>query len=84
MSTPDDPRGREFLTKVRPAAMTHLLAFFKESAQHLDPKTRLLISVVTKTINYSPRGLKQYIKRAMEAGASKDEVIDAIMCSYPC
>jgi nitrite reductase/ring-hydroxylating ferredoxin subunit/alkylhydroperoxidase/carboxymuconolactone decarboxylase family protein YurZ len=84
MTTPDEPRGREFLTKVRPEAMNHLLAFFKESGKHLEPKTRMLISVVTKTINFSPRGLKQYIKRAMEAGASKDEVLDAILCSYPC
>jgi len=84
MTTPDEPRGREYLTKVRPEAMTHLLAFFKESGKHLEPKTRMLISVVTKTINYSPRGLKQYIKRAMEEGASRDEVLDAILCAYPC
>ncbi|MEK7467534.1 MAG: Rieske 2Fe-2S domain-containing protein [Planctomycetota bacterium] len=84
MTTPEEPRGREFLTKVRPEAMNHLLAFFKESAKHLEPKTRMLISVVTKTINFSPRGLKQYIKRAMEEGASKDEVLDAILCAYPC
>jgi nitrite reductase/ring-hydroxylating ferredoxin subunit/alkylhydroperoxidase/carboxymuconolactone decarboxylase family protein YurZ len=84
MSTPDEPRGREFLEKARPEAMTHLMAFFKESGKHLDPKTRFLVSVVTKVINYSPRGLKQYIKRAMEAGATKDEVLDVILCAYPC
>lgn len=84
MSTPEEPRGREFLEKARPEAMTHLMAFFKESGKHLDPKTRFLISVVTKVINYSPRGLKQYIKRAMESGATKDEVLDAILCAYPC
>jgi nitrite reductase/ring-hydroxylating ferredoxin subunit/alkylhydroperoxidase/carboxymuconolactone decarboxylase family protein YurZ len=84
MSTADEPVGREFLSKVRPKAMEHLLAFFRESATHLDPKTRFLISVVTKTINFSPRGLKQYVKKAMEAGATKDEVIDAILCAYPC
>lgn len=84
MSSSDEPRGREYLEKVRPEAMTHLLAFFKESAKHLEPKTRFLISVVTKTINYSPRGLRQYIKRSLEAGASRDEVIDAMLCAYPC
>jgi nitrite reductase/ring-hydroxylating ferredoxin subunit/alkylhydroperoxidase/carboxymuconolactone decarboxylase family protein YurZ len=84
MTNPDEPRGREFLEKARPEAMSHLLSFFKESGKHLEPKTRFLISVVTKVINYSPRGLRQYIRRAMEAGASKDEVLDAILCSYPC
>lgn len=83
MSTTDEPRGREFLEKARPEAMKHLLAFFKESGKHLEPKTRFLISVVTKVINYSPRGLKQYVKRAREAGATPDEILDAILCAYP-
>ncbi|NUN47948.1 MAG: Rieske 2Fe-2S domain-containing protein [Candidatus Brocadiae bacterium] len=80
----DEPRGREYLEKVRPDAMKHLMAFFRESGRHLDPKTRFLISIVTKTINFSPRGLRQYVRRAMESGATTDEVIDAILCSYPC
>ena len=80
----DEPRGREYLQKVRPEAIGHLLAFFKEAGKHLDPRTRFLISVVTKVINFSPRGLRQYIKRSMENGATKDEIIDAILLAYPC
>jgi len=75
--------GLQYLSKVRPEAMEHLLAFFRESGRHLDPKTRFLISVVTKVINFSDRGLRQYIPRAMREGASRDEVIDAILCAYP-
>lgn len=75
--------GLQYLSKVRPEAMEHLLAFFRESGRHLDPKTRFLISVVTKVINFSARGLRQYIPRAMREGASRDEVIDAILCAYP-
>ena len=75
--------GLQYLSKVRPEAMEHLLAFFRESGRHLDPRTRFLISVVTKVINFSPRGLRQYIPRAMREGASRDEVIDAILCAYP-
>ena len=63
--------------------MQHLLAFFKESSRHLDPKTRFLISIVTKVVNFSPRGLRQYIPRAVREGASPDEVMDAILCAYP-
>ena len=75
--------GLQYLSQERPEAMQHLLAFFKESGKHLDPKTRFLISVVTKVVNFSPRGLRQYIPRAAKEGASRDEVIDAILCSYP-
>jgi nitrite reductase/ring-hydroxylating ferredoxin subunit/alkylhydroperoxidase/carboxymuconolactone decarboxylase family protein YurZ len=75
--------GLQYLSQERPEAMQHLLAFFRESGKHLDPKTRFLISVVTKVINFSPRGLRQYIPRAVREGASRDEVIDAILCAYP-
>ena len=75
--------GLQYLSRERPEAMEHLLAFFRESARHLDPKTRFLISVVTKVINFSPRGLRQYIPRAVREGASPDEVMDAILCAYP-
>jgi nitrite reductase/ring-hydroxylating ferredoxin subunit/alkylhydroperoxidase/carboxymuconolactone decarboxylase family protein YurZ len=76
-------RGREYLQAVRPEAMRHLLAFYGEAGRHLEPKTRFLISVLKQVINFSPRGLKQYIKRAMKEGATRDEVIDTILLAYP-
>lgn len=79
-----ESRGLAYLTKVRPAAMEHLLKFFGESGKSLEPKTRFLISIVTKVINFSPRGIEQYVKRALKEGASPAEVIDAVLCSYPC
>lgn len=75
--------GLQWLSRERPEAMQHLLAFFKESSQHLDPKTRFLISIVTKVVNLSERGLRQYIPRAIREGATPDEVLDAILCAYP-
>ena len=75
--------GLQWLSRERPEAMEHLLAFFRESGRHLDPKTRFLISVVTKVVRLSPRGLRQYIPRALREGASRDEVLDAILCAYP-
>ncbi len=77
-------RGLAVLRAQRPAAAEHLLKFFAESARHLEPKTRFLISIVTKVINFSPRGLEQYVGRALDEGASADEILDAILCSYPC
>mgnify|MGYP003987418981 FL=1 len=79
----EDLSGLQWLSRHRPEAMEHLLAFFKESGRHLDPKTRFLISVVTKVVNFTPRGLRQYIPRAMREGASRDEILDAILCAYP-
>jgi nitrite reductase/ring-hydroxylating ferredoxin subunit/alkylhydroperoxidase/carboxymuconolactone decarboxylase family protein YurZ len=75
--------GLKWLSRERPEAMQHLLAFFRESGQHLDPKTRFLISIVTKVVRLSERGLRQYIPRAIREGATPDEVLDAILCAYP-
>lgn len=77
-------QGLAFLQKARPDAVSHLLKFFRESGRHLEPKTRFLISIVTKVINFSERGLVQYVRRALDEGATPDEVLDAILCSYPC
>ncbi|MCZ6794302.1 MAG: nitrite reductase small subunit NirD [Planctomycetota bacterium] len=79
-----ESRGLAYLQRVRPEAVEHLLKFFRESARHLDSKTRFLISVVTKVISHSSRGIEQYVRRALEEGASPDEVIDAVLCAYPC
>lgn len=79
-----ESRGLSFLKEARPEAIGHLLKFFGASARHLDPKTRFLISVVTKVISSSPRGLLQYAKRAGEEGASAEEILDAVLCAYPC
>jgi nitrite reductase/ring-hydroxylating ferredoxin subunit/alkylhydroperoxidase/carboxymuconolactone decarboxylase family protein YurZ len=81
--TEEELSGLQWLSRERPEAMQHLLAFFRESARHLDPKTRFLISVVTKVVNLSERGLRQYIPRAIREGATPDEVLDAILCAYP-
>ncbi|MFO1268092.1 MAG: hypothetical protein U1F67_15755 [Rubrivivax sp.] len=37
-----------YLVKARPEAMGHYFAFLKDAGSHLDPKTRALISVITK------------------------------------
>ena len=79
-----ESRGLAYLQQARPDAVRHLLKFFGESGRNLEPRTRFLISIVTKVINFSPRGLQQYVPRALKEGASADEIIDAVLCSYPC
>jgi nitrite reductase/ring-hydroxylating ferredoxin subunit/alkylhydroperoxidase/carboxymuconolactone decarboxylase family protein YurZ len=72
-----------YLVKVRPDAMKAYLAFLKQSGTHLDPKTRNLISVITKVHAQTENGLRQYLTRALREGASADEVLDALLCAFP-
>ena len=72
-----------FLVKARPEAMGHYLAFLKDCGTRLDPKTRCLISVITKVHAQTERGLRQYVKRALREGCSIEEVLDALLMAFP-
>jgi nitrite reductase/ring-hydroxylating ferredoxin subunit/alkylhydroperoxidase/carboxymuconolactone decarboxylase family protein YurZ len=72
-----------FLLKARPEAMGHYFAFLKDTGKHLDPKTRALISVITKVHSQTERGLRQYLKRALRDGCSPAEIVDALLMAFP-
>ena len=72
-----------YLMKVRPEAMQSYFDFIKKSGSHLDKKTRALISVITKVDNQTEAGFKQYLTRALQAGATADEIIDALFSAFP-
>ena len=72
-----------YLVKARPEAMGHYFAFLKDAGKHLDPKTRDLISVITKVHAQTERGLRQYLKRALRDGCTPAEVIDALLMAFP-
>jgi len=72
-----------YLIKARPEAMTAYFTFLKDTGKHLDPKTRSLISVITKIDSQTERGLRQYLPRAMRDGASPLEILDAILMAFP-
>jgi nitrite reductase/ring-hydroxylating ferredoxin subunit/alkylhydroperoxidase/carboxymuconolactone decarboxylase family protein YurZ len=72
-----------FLVKARPEAMQSYFAFLKEAGRHLDPKTRNLISVITKVHAQTENGLRQYLSRALRDGATPDEVLDALLMAFP-
>lgn len=72
-----------YLVKARPEAMGHYFKFLKEAAGALDPKTRGLISVITKVHSQTARGVKQYVKRALADGATADEILDALLMAFP-
>ncbi|UCG98715.1 MAG: Rieske 2Fe-2S domain-containing protein [Burkholderiales bacterium] len=72
-----------YLVKARPDAMGHYFKFLKEAGRHLDPKTRNLISVITKVHAQTDRGFRQYLTRALREGCTPAEVIDALLMAFP-
>lgn len=72
-----------YLLKARPEALGHYFAFLKDAGKHLDPKTKNLISVITKVHAQTDRGLRQYLKRALREGCTPVEVIDALLMAFP-
>jgi len=72
-----------YLLKARPDALSHYFAFLKQCGRHLDPKTRNLISVITKVDAQTERGFRQYLTRALREGCSPAEVLDALLMAFP-
>lgn len=73
----------DYLVKARPEAMGHYFKFLKDAGSKLDPKTRNLISVITKVHSQTERGLKQYLGRALREGCSGEEIVDALLMAFP-
>ncbi len=73
----------DYLKQIRPEAVEAYFTFLKKSGEHLDAKTRALISVITKIDNQTEAGFRQYLTRALKEGASANEIIDAIMVAFP-
>ncbi|HTT12362.1 MAG TPA: Rieske 2Fe-2S domain-containing protein [Burkholderiaceae bacterium] len=72
-----------YLVKARPEAIGHYLKFLKEAGRNLDPKTRDLISVITKVHAQTERGLRQYLSRALRNGCTAGEILDAMLMAFP-
>ena len=72
-----------YLLKVRPEAMGAYFKFLKKAGDHLDTRTRDLISVITKVAVQTEPGFRQYLTRALRNGATPQEVIDALLMAFP-
>lgn len=73
----------DYLVKVRGDALGHYFKFLKDAGKHLDPKTRDLISIITKVHSQTEGGFKQYLTRALREGCTPMEVIDALLMAFP-
>jgi nitrite reductase/ring-hydroxylating ferredoxin subunit len=72
-----------YLVEVRGDALGHYFKFLKDAGKHLDPKTRNLISVITKVDVQTESGFKQYLTRALREGCKPIEILDAILMAFP-
>lgn len=72
-----------YLVQARPEAMGHYFRFLKDCGKQLDPKTRDLISIITKVHAQTERGFRQYLKRALNDGCTPAEVLDALLMAFP-
>ncbi len=73
----------EYLVKARPDAIKPYFTFLRQAGKHLDPKTRGLISVITKVYAQTENGFRQYLTRALREGASPQEILDALLMAFP-
>ena len=73
----------DYLMQARPEAMQAYFKFLKLAGQRLDPRTRAIISVITKVDNQTPAGFRQYLQRALKEGVSAAEILDALLLAFP-
>jgi nitrite reductase/ring-hydroxylating ferredoxin subunit/alkylhydroperoxidase/carboxymuconolactone decarboxylase family protein YurZ len=76
-------RALDFLLAARPQAMSAYFDFLRDNGSRLEPKTRALISVITKAAVQTDKGLVQYTRKALACGCSADEILDALLMAFP-
>ena len=72
-----------YLISTRADAVLPYFKFLKEAGKHLDPKTRDLISVITKVYSQTDKGFRQYLTRALRDGVTPNEILDALLMAFP-
>ncbi len=73
----------DYLLNVRRDAIKPYFLFLQKGGVHLDAKTRSLLSFITKIGAQTETGLRQYLPRALQAGNTADEILDAMLVSMP-
>jgi 4-carboxymuconolactone decarboxylase len=82
LTTP--PRdGIAMMQEHRPAAVEAYMHLLGTLGGSLDERTRELVLIALQTTQSSPRALRRHVPAALRAGASPDEVIDAIGLALP-
>jgi len=76
-------KALDYLMAARPHAMQSYFGFLKEAGKNLDPRTRAIISIITKVDKQTEAGFRQYLTRALKEGVTANEVLDALLVAFP-
>jgi alkylhydroperoxidase/carboxymuconolactone decarboxylase family protein YurZ len=80
-ATPTD--GLDLLGRERPEVVQAYLGLLRELGSSLEPKTKQLILICLQTTQGSGRALRRHVPRAIAAGATREECLDAISLALP-
>ena len=78
-----DKDGLTFVMEHRKEVFKNYQKLVSSLGSNLDEKTRELIMLAIQMNSPSPEAIKIIIPKAIRAGATKDEIIDAIILTIP-
>ncbi|HAE88082.1 TPA: hypothetical protein DCG86_08680 [Candidatus Marinimicrobia bacterium] len=78
-----DVDGLTFLMSNRKEVVKSYQKLISTLGEHLDDKTRILITLALQVTTQQPEAVKIVIPKALKAGASSDEIIDSVILTTP-
>lgn len=78
-----DKDGLTFLMKNRKEVLKNYQKLVGSLGSHLDEKTRQLIMLAIQINSPSPEAIKIILPKAIRAGATRAEIIDALLLTIP-
>jgi alkylhydroperoxidase/carboxymuconolactone decarboxylase family protein YurZ len=75
--------GLAILSRRRGEVTQAYLALLGQLGRSLEPKTKQLVLLALQTTQGSTRALRRHVPRALAAGATVDEVVDAVTMALP-
>lgn len=78
-----EPDGMTFMLTHRKEVMVSYMKMVGSLGEHLDEKTKQLIVLALQMTSPSPQAIKVIVPKALRAGATRDEILDAMILSVP-
>jgi len=78
-----DQDGLTYIMENRKEVLKNYQKMVGSLGNHLDEKTRQLIMLAIQINSPSPEAIKIILPKAIRAGATRDEIIDAVILTIP-
>ena len=78
-----EPDGLTFMLTHRKEVMVSYMKMVGSLGEHLDEKTKQLIQLALQMTSPSPQTIKVIVPKALRAGATREEILDAVILSVP-